>query len=74
MMYPRFLRPFYSLSALRGSLCLAALGWLAAVPLAKADMIIETTRVIYPEARHMLNPIALSLPVLHQQTMETLQR
>ena len=51
MMYPRFSQPFYSLSALRGSLCLAALVWLAAVPLAKADMIIETTRVIYPEAK-----------------------
>ena len=51
MMYPRFSRPFYLLSALRTSLCLAALGWLAAVPVAQADMIIETTRVIYPEAK-----------------------
>ena len=51
MMYPRFSRPFYLLSALRASLCLAALGWLAAVPVAQADMIIDTTRVIYPEAK-----------------------
>jgi P pilus assembly chaperone PapD len=51
MMYPLFSPSGFSLCALRAQVLLVALGFMACLPLAQADMIIETTRVIYPESK-----------------------
>jgi chaperone protein EcpD len=51
MMYPLFSPSGFSLFALRAQVLLVALGFMACLPLAQADMIIETTRVIYPESK-----------------------
>jgi P pilus assembly chaperone PapD len=51
MMYLRFTRRTFSAVALCGKALLTAASLLALLPTAQADMIIETTRVIYPEAK-----------------------
>ncbi len=51
MMYLRFARRTLSAFALCGKAVLTAASLLALLPTAQADMIIETTRVIYPEAK-----------------------
>lgn len=51
MMYPLFKRPYLSAAALWGSAFFTAASLLALLPTAQADMIIDTTRVIYPEAK-----------------------
>jgi chaperone protein EcpD len=51
MMYPIFNRFFFSTFTLCIKALFAVVSLLALLPLAQADMIIDTTRVIYPEAR-----------------------